>query len=83
LVTDVAQQYAIALLLRNEDCEIVKMIDPKQNLLFIGGALGEGYEYLKKSRSFKKPFHFIKPNLKGPWKNCGTCQNIGADTKVS
>jgi molybdopterin/thiamine biosynthesis adenylyltransferase len=77
LITDVTQQYAIALLLRNENCEIAKMIDPKQNLLLIGGALGKGFYF------FKKPFHFIQPKLKGPWKDCGTCQNIGADTKVS
>jgi molybdopterin/thiamine biosynthesis adenylyltransferase len=69
LITDVAQQYAIALLLRNEECEMAKLIDPKRNLLLIGGALGEGY-YL-----FKWPFHFINPVLKGPWKECGTCQN--------
>ena len=75
LISDVAEQYAIALLLRKEDCEMAKLIDLKNTLLFIGGALGEGYEYLKKSRSFKKPFHFIKPNLKGPWKDCGTCLN--------
>ena len=68
LITDVAEQYAIALLLRNEDCEMAKLIDPKRNLLLIGGALGKGY-YL-----FEKPFHFILPILKGPWAKCGTCQ---------
>lgn len=69
LVTDVAQQYAIALLLRNEDCAMAKLIDPKRNLLLIGGALGAGY-YV-----FKTPFHFIAPPFKGPWEKCSTCQN--------
>ena len=68
-VTDVAQQYAIALLLRKEECEMAKVIDPQKNLLLIGGLLGQGYYF------FKKPFHFIQPVLKGPWKECGTCQN--------
>jgi molybdopterin/thiamine biosynthesis adenylyltransferase len=67
-ITDVAEQYAIALLLRNENCEMAKLIIPERNLLFIGGALGKGY-YL-----FERPFHFIIPILKGPWKKCGTCQ---------
>lgn len=76
LITDVAQQYAIALLLRKEKCEIAKLIDPQKNLLFVGGALGQGY-YL-----FKKPFHFITPTLKGPWKGCGTCQNADPEKSV-
>jgi molybdopterin/thiamine biosynthesis adenylyltransferase len=68
-ITDVAQQYAIALLLRNEDCEMAKLIDPRRNLLFIGGALGAGY-YV-----FKTPFHFIALPFKRPWEKCSTCQN--------
>jgi molybdopterin/thiamine biosynthesis adenylyltransferase len=68
-VTDVAQQYAIALLLRKEDCEMAKTIEPQKNLLLIGGLLGQGYYF------FRKPFHFIQPVIKGPWKECGTCQN--------
>jgi molybdopterin/thiamine biosynthesis adenylyltransferase len=68
-ITDVAQQYAIALLLRNQDCAMSKLIDPERNLLLIGGALGAGY-YV-----FKKPFHFITPTFKGPWEKCTTCQN--------
>lgn len=77
LITDVAQQYAVALLLRKEKCEIAKLIDPKKPLVLIGGALGEGY-YL-----FKKPFHFMTPVLKGPWKDCGVCHNtdIGRTVK--
>jgi molybdopterin/thiamine biosynthesis adenylyltransferase len=77
LVTDVAQQYAVALLLRNEECEMAKLIDPKRNLQLIGGALGESY-YL-----FKKPFHFINPVLKGPWKECGTCQGRNGASMIS
>ena len=69
LITDIAQQYVIALLLRNEDCAMAKLIDPKRNLLLIGGALGADY-YV-----FKKPFHFIIPIFKGPWRKCSTCQN--------
>jgi hypothetical protein len=74
LITDVIKQYAIALLLRKEDCEIAEMIDPEQNLLLIGRVLGKGFYF------FKKSFHFIQPKLKGPWKNCGTCQNIQTKT---
>ena len=69
LVTDVTQQYAIALLLRKEKCEMAKLIDPEKNLLLVGGALGDGYYF------FKRSFHFINPVIKGPWKGCGTCQN--------
>jgi|GEM_PF-2714227 len=75
-ITDIAQQYAIALLLRNEDCAVAKLVDPQRNLLLIGGALGAGY-YL-----FKKPFHFIRPRLTGPWKDCGTCQTRDGGIKV-
>lgn len=75
LITDVAQQYAIALLLRKEDCEMAKLIEPRKSLLFIGGALGEGFYYLKDSQCFRKPFDFVSPILKGPWKDCGTCQD--------
>jgi molybdopterin/thiamine biosynthesis adenylyltransferase len=68
-VTDVAQQFAIALLLRKEDCEIAKVIEPQKNLLLIGGLLGRGYYF------FRKPFDIIRPTLTGPWKECGTCQD--------
>lgn len=74
LISDVAEQYAIALLLRKEDCEMAKLIAPKRNLLFIGGALGEGFYYLKDSHCFGKPFDFVFPVIKEPWKDCGTCQ---------
>jgi len=74
LVSDVAEQYAIAMLLRKEDCEMAKLIDPKRNLLFIGGALGKGFCYLKDTYCFKKPFEFVFPVIKEPWKECGTCQ---------
>ncbi len=67
-ITDIAAQYAIALLLRKEDCELARLIDLKNNLLLIGGALGKDYFF------FKKPFHFITPIIKGPWKECTTCQ---------
>jgi hypothetical protein len=67
-ITDVAAQYAIALLLRKETCEIARLIDPEHNLLLIGGALGADYYF------FKKPFHFIIPVIEKPWKDCSTCQ---------
>ena len=75
-ITDIAQQYALALLLRNEDCAMAKLIDPQRNLLLIGGALGTDY-YV-----FKRPFHFIQPRLSGPWKDCGTCQKGDAGIRV-
>jgi molybdopterin/thiamine biosynthesis adenylyltransferase len=75
LVSNVAEQYAIALLLKKEQCEMAKLIDPKNNLLFIGGALGKGFYYLKDTSCFTKPFEFIAPKLPGPWKECSTCQN--------
>ena len=75
LISDVAEQYAIALLLRNEKCEMAKLIDPKNNLLFIGGAIGRGFYYLKGLSCFIKPFEFITPTLKGPWQECSTCQS--------
>ena len=68
-VTDVAQQYALALLLRKEDCEMAKKIEPLKNLLLVGGLLGQNYYF------FRKPFDIIQPTLKGPWKECGTCQD--------
>jgi len=68
-VTDVAQQYALALLLRKEDCEMAKTIEPLKNLLLVGGLLGQDYYF------FRKPFDIIQPALKGPWKECGTCQD--------
>lgn len=74
LIADATEQYAIALLLRKQDCELAKLIDPKKNLLFIGGALGENFYYLKDSQCFKRPFQFIYPDLNGPWKDCSTCQ---------
>jgi molybdopterin/thiamine biosynthesis adenylyltransferase len=74
LISNVAEQYAIALLLRNEKCEMAKLIGPKNNLLFIGGALGKGFFYLKDLSCFIKPFEFITPTLKGPWRKCSTCQ---------
>lgn len=74
LISDVAEQYAIAMLLRKEECEIARLIDPKKNLLFIGGALGEGFYYLKDTNCFKKPFDFVVPVIKEPWRECGTCQ---------
>jgi len=73
-ISDVAEQYAVALLLRKENCEMARLIDPKRNLLFIGGALGKGFYYLKDSCCFGRPFDFVFPVLKGPWKDCGTCQ---------
>jgi molybdopterin/thiamine biosynthesis adenylyltransferase len=75
LIADVTAQYAIALLLRKEECEIAKLIDPKKNLAFISTALGQGFDYVKGSRYFERPFQFVYPDIKGSWKKCSTCQN--------
>ncbi len=68
LINSVETMYALAMLLRNEDCELAKLIDPSRNFLLIGGALGAGF-YL-----FKQPFHIFSPRLLGPRKNCSVCQ---------
>jgi len=68
-ITDIEEQFAIALLLRNEDCQLAKLIEPQRNYILIGGALAEGF-YI-----FQKPFQIIRPLIKGQRKDCRCCQN--------
>lgn len=68
LITDIEEQIAIALLLRNEECELAKIINPKHNYILIAGALAKGYHI------FKHNFQIYKPLIPGPRKDCGTCQ---------
>jgi molybdopterin/thiamine biosynthesis adenylyltransferase len=73
-VSDIAEQHAIALLLRNEQCEMSRLIKPHNNLLFISSGLGEGFYYLRDAYCFTKSFEVIQPIMKEPWTNCSTCQ---------
>ena len=68
LVTVVAEQFALALLLRKEDCKLSKIINPRKNYLLIGGALAKDF-YL-----FKRAFQFIPISFKGPRRDCECCQ---------
>jgi molybdopterin/thiamine biosynthesis adenylyltransferase len=75
-VTDIAEQYAIALLLRKEQCEISSLIDPRRNLLFMSSGLGKGFYYLRNTSCFTRPFEVIQPAMKEPWKSCSVCQRL-------
>jgi len=75
-VSDVAEQYAIAILLRHEECQIAKLINPQRNLVFMGGALGKGFYYLKEKNCFTKPFEFVFPCFTTRCSHCETCRNL-------
>ena len=75
VISDIAEQYAISILLRNEDCEAGRLIQPQYNILFIATGLGEGFYYLQNTHCFTKPFEVVYPVIKKPWKGCGICQD--------
>ena len=75
-VSDVAEQYAIALLSRHQKCQIAKLINPQRNLIFIGGALGKGFFYLKDKSCFTKPFEFVFPCFTARCSHCEICRNL-------
>lgn len=75
-ISDVAEQYAVALLFRKEDCQMAKLINPKQNLIFISGALGKGFYWWKDTYCFSRPFEFVFPKMNGPCPDCEICQKM-------
>ena len=74
-ISDIAEQFALALLLRKEQCELASLIEPQRNLLFISSGLGKGFYYLRDAACFTQPFEVIRPVISRPWQNCSTCQN--------
>lgn len=61
----------LAILLRDaEGSQLGQWLNPKQNLLLVGGALGAGFY------RFKKPFDVFFQPLSGPRKNCGVCREV-------
>lgn len=78
LITVVAEEFALALLLRKEDSKLSKIINPRTNYLLIGGALAKDF-YL-----FKRAFQFIPISFKGPRKDCECCQKkeLSKEVKV-
>jgi molybdopterin/thiamine biosynthesis adenylyltransferase len=61
----------LAILLLNADgSRLGQWLDPKQNLLLVGGALGAGFY------RFKRPFDIFFQPLSGPRKNCGVCRGV-------
>jgi len=68
LVTNIECMFALALLLRNQDCELAKLISPAQNYMLVGGALGADFHL------FKRPFHIFSPRFMGPRRGCSVCQ---------
>jgi molybdopterin/thiamine biosynthesis adenylyltransferase len=61
----------LAILLRDvAGSRMGQWIDPKQNLLLVGGALGAGFY------RFKKPFDIFFQPLSGPRKDCGICKEV-------
>lgn len=66
LVTDIEEQVALALLLREEGAKLSQLIRDKPNWLLIGGALAQDF-YL-----FKRPFHITYARFK-PHPRCSTC----------
>ncbi|MGB3479913.1 MAG: ThiF family adenylyltransferase [bacterium] len=75
-VTDIAEQYAIALLLRKEQCEISGLLDHRRNLLFISSGLGKGFYYLRNTSCFTRPFEVIQPTIKEAWRSCSVCRQL-------
>jgi molybdopterin/thiamine biosynthesis adenylyltransferase len=68
LVTNVAAQAALSILLRGEpDCELAALITPEQNFILVGGARAKGFY------RFRKSFDIFFQPLKGPRHDCPTC----------
>lgn len=76
LITDIEEQVAMALLLREEKSKLSKLLQRNANLLLIGGALAQGF-YL-----FKRPFHVTFARFKRD-PECSTChpRNLAKDDK--
>jgi molybdopterin/thiamine biosynthesis adenylyltransferase len=73
LVSVVAEEFAIALLLRKENCKHTEILNPRANCLLIGGALAKDFP-INKSFKFTMPFQFLSMRFQEPRKNCNTCQ---------
>lgn len=61
----------LAILLRDaQGSQLGQWLNPKQNLLLVGGALGNGFY------RFKKPFDIFFQPLSGRRKNCTICKDV-------
>jgi len=77
IVTNVAVQAVLSVLLKNDpEAELGRLITPARNYLLVGTARSGGYY------RFRKPFDIFFQPLKGPRKDCPTCQRESMCCKV-
>jgi len=71
MISSIATQIAMGILLRDENSGLGKLINPRENWAMIGTGLSKDFY------KFKKPFEVFFQRLKGPRRNCYTCKGGG------